>query len=188
MSIRLLCLSALFIVTAGCADEAPPEPAAAHDPQKTAPAHATRTPPARIHPAPRCTAGDLTVRIRPEGDGAGQHSISLLDFRNVGSSRCALSGHPRRVTLSGPGHPDVRATNGSFFPVQRRGPLDPGEVATLGVETATSCDARPTGGPSGPFYRDVRISLPGGVVTVTDPTPGLDVGCGVHLTRFGLWQ
>jgi hypothetical protein len=90
--------------------------------------------------------------------------------------------------LSEPGHRDVRATDDSFFPVQGSEPLDPGEVTTLGVETATSCDARPTGGPSGPNYHEVRISLPGGVIAVTYRRGGLDVGCGVHLTKFTLWQ
>ncbi len=188
MSIRLLFLGALVLVAASCANDAAPGPSAAPDPQKTARPTVIRTHHQNIHPAHTCTAGDLVVHIRPEGDGAGQHAISLLDFRNVSTSRCVLSGYPRRVTLSEPGHRDVRATNGSFFPVQGSAPLDPGEVATLGVETDTSCDARPTGGPSGPIYHEVTISLPGGVITVTYPRGGLDVGCGAHLTKFALWQ
>lgn len=160
----------------------------AQTPQKTVRPPVTRTPHTRPHQADKCTAGDLAVHIRPEGDGAGQHSVSLLDFRNISTSRCLLSGYPRRVMLSEPGHRDVRATNGSFFPVQGSGPLDPGEVTTLGVETDTSCDARPAGGPSGPNYHEVRISLRGGVMAVTYPRGGLDVGCGAHLTEFTRWQ
>lgn len=195
MRIWLLCLSALVLVATGCANNAAPEATTAHDPRKTVAATmaatvaVTPTAQPSIQHAPKCTAGDLVVHFRPEGDGGGGHAISLLDLRNVSTSPCVLSGYPRRVTLSEPGHRVVTATKGTFFPVQQaRAPIEPGEVTTLGVETDTSCAARPTGGPSGPFYREVRIALPGGVVSVTARRPGLDVGCGAHVTTFTLWR
>ena len=188
MPIRMLCPSALVLVLAGCAHDAATQGPPAQDPQKSARASATRVPHPGIDHARRCEAGDLVVHLRPEGDGAGGHAISLLDFRNVSTSRCLLSGYPRRVMLSEPGHRDVRATEGSFFPVEGSAPIDPGEVTSLGVETDASCDARPTGGPGGPMYHEVRISLPGGVMRVTVPRGGLDVGCGAHLTTFTTWQ
>ena len=114
--------------------------------------------------------------------------MSLLDFRNVSDSRCVLSGYPRRVTLHDRGHPAVTATRGSFFPVDPGEPIDPGEVTTLGVETDTSCPVRPTGGPTEPIYHEMRISLQGGVLSVTAPRGGLDVGCGARLTTFTRWQ
>ena len=56
------------------------------------------------------------------------------------------------------------------------------------LETDASCPARPTGGPDGPWYHEVTISLPGGVMRVAAPRGGLDVGCGAHLTQFTLWR
>jgi hypothetical protein len=65
--------------------------------------------------------------------------------------------------------------------------MKPGEVTTLGIETTSMCAARPAGGPSGPRYHTVRVTLRGGVITVDSPG-GLDVGCGVRLTEFTTWR
>jgi hypothetical protein len=187
MPIRFACLSILLIVLSGCANDATPRASPAPSPRKAEQATVTRTPQPRLQHAPRCSAGDLVAHFRPEGDGAGGHVIALLDFRNVGSSRCVLSGYPRRVTLSEPGHRPVTATRGSFFPVAPSEPMEHGGVTTVGLETDTTCPARPGGGPPGPVYHEVTIALPGGVVRVTDPR-GLDLGCGAHLTEFTVWQ
>ncbi len=185
--IRLLWPAALLLV-AGCADDTSRGAPAAHVPPEAV--RSTQAPVAHRSDAhaPRCSAGDLVVRFRPEGDGAGGHGVALLDFRNVGSSRCLLTGYPRRVTLSEPGRRAVTATDGSFFPVARSAPMEHGGVTTLGLETDTSCPARPGGGPAGPMYHEVAIALRGGVLRVDAPRGGLDVGCGVHLTRFTRWQ
>lgn len=188
MPIRLLCAGLSILAVAGCAHEAVPDEPRAHDPQTSARPAATGTPNPTVHHAPACSAGDLVARFRQRGDGAGGHAIALLDLRNVGRSRCLLSGHPRRVTLTEPGRRAVTATNGSFFPVEPSRPMGPGEVTSLGLETDTYCDARPTGGPGGPRYHEVAISLRGGVLRVATPRAGLDVGCGVHLTTFTRWQ
>ena len=178
-----------LLLVAGCADNAPREPAAA----AKASTAAETSPLAGVTPVPRheqkCKAGDLAVSFAPTREGAGGHLLSLLEFRNVGISSCQLSGYPRGVMLTEPGRRPVRATNGSFFPVATSRPMEAGEVTTLGVETDTSCTARPTGGPSGPMYHEVRVLLSGGVIRVATPAGrALDVGCGVHLTKFTAWQ
>lgn len=188
MPTRLLCLSLSILAVTGCAKEAAPDGPRAHEQQKAAHAAVTGTPHPGVHHAPACSAGDLVARFRRGGDGAGGHAIALLDFRNVSPSPCLLSGHPRRVTLTEPGHRPVTATDGSFFPVEPSEPMEHGEVTSLGLETDTYCNARPTGGPGGPKYHEVAIALRGGVLRVATPRAGLDVGCGVHLTTFTTWQ
>lgn len=177
---------------AGCADHAAP----ARSARPTPVAASVRTPSAAAAPARRarpCTVADLDVRFRPKSeggvDGAGGHLISILDLRNVGDSRCVLAGYPRRVTVSQPGRPTITATNGSFFPVSASAAMAPGEATALGVETESECATRPGGGPSGPRYQRIRISVPGGVIRLVAPRArALDVGCGVHLTTFTRWN
>ncbi len=93
------------------------------------------------------------------------------------------------MTVTEPGQPDVTATDdSSFFPAApTKAPLQPGAATTLGLETQSVCEARPGGGPAGPLYHQVTVNLPGGSISATS-TPGLDVGCGVHLTPFVHWQ
>ena len=128
-----------------------------------------------------CTAPGLVANFRAEGDAG----VSLLDFRNVSTTRCLLSGYPRRVTVSEPGHRVITATKGSSAADSE--PMQPGGVTTLGIETGTTCAARPGGGPSGPIYHEVHVALRGGAITIAAPH-GLDVGCGVHLTNFTNWK
>ena len=134
-----------------------------------------------------CTAQDVQAMVRPEGDGAGEHMVTLVDFRNVSNRRCLLSGYPDRVTVHEPGHPTVTATAGSFFPVDDSMPMDPAGLTTLGVETRSTCAVRPNGGPSGLTYHEIRVTLRGDEVAVAVPG-GLDVGCGVGVTRFTNWN
>lgn len=173
-----------LLVVAGCADISAREPTAATS-KVSPPANITRA----MGQERACSPGDLAVGFAPSREGAGGHLISMLEFRNVGRSRCRLSGYPRRATLTEPGRRPVRATNGSFFPARPSRSIEPGEVATLGLETDASCPARPTGGPSGPMYHEVSISIPGGVIRLTTPAGRpLDVACGVHLTKFVIWK
>jgi hypothetical protein len=66
--------------------------------------------------------------------------------------------------------------------------MAPGGVTTIVIETDTYCDARPGGGPPGPFYRRLSVALTGGVLTTTvQGGRGLDLGCGVFASRFGRW-
>jgi hypothetical protein len=62
-------------------------------------------------------------------------------------------------------------------------------MTTLVIETDTYCNARPTGGPPGPFYHHVSVELNDGVLNASTPcTRGLDVGFGAFATKFGRWQ
>lgn len=184
-----------LLSVAGCASgdspgrSTPPKPVvnAARTPSAAAPLAALP-----LH-APACTVADLDVQFRPKSeggvDGAGGHLISVLDFRNTGDSSCALSGYPRRVTISEPGRRTITASNGSFFPVSASKAMEPGGVTALGVETDSECAARPGGGPEGPMYHRIQISVPGGVIRLLAPRArALDVGCGVHLTKFTRWN
>jgi hypothetical protein len=128
---------------------------------------------------------------RSEGgvDGAGGHTISVLAFRNVDATSCVLSGYPVRVTLSEPGRRTITATNGSFFPVRSSRAMEPGGVTALGLETDSVCAARPDGGPRGPIYHRIRVALPDGAIGLVAPVGrAMDVGCGVHLTKFTTWR
>jgi hypothetical protein len=64
-----------------------------------------------------------------------------------------------------------------------------GGVTTLVIETDTYCDARPAGGPIGPSYREVSVTLRDGVLRTRLPPnrPGLDMGCGALVSKFGRW-
>jgi hypothetical protein len=144
-----------------------------------APPAPTRAPATNARP---CAATDVAVTI-VDGDGAGGHSIKYAVFRNVSSSTCVLKGYPR-VVATEPGHPGVTATDGSFFPSGHPANMRPGGVTQLGVETDITCMDRVSGGPAGPTYHHLAITLPGGGTIRVDDPSGLDVGCGVHLTRF----
>ncbi len=138
--------------------------------------------------APACTAGDVTAHYQPRGNGAGGHLLTVVAFRDTGDRACVLQGYPSRVVAREPGLPDITATDGSFFPTGGTAIMAPGEQTLLGVETDTSCAKRPSGGPPGPAYRHLAITLPGGgTVTVRRPE-GLDVTCGLALTRFYVEQ
>ena len=100
-----------------------------------------------------------------------------------------LSGYPVRVTLSEPGRRTITATNGSFFPVRSSRAMEPGGVTALGLETDSVCAARPDGGPRGPIYHRIRVALPDGAIGLVAPVGrAMDVGCGVHLTKFTTWR
>jgi hypothetical protein len=142
------------------------------------------------HVAGPCRVRDLSLRFRRAGDGAGGHSAHLLDFHNVGGTRCLLSGYPRRVIVSEPGQPPVVARRGGFFPVRAAKPMAPGGVTTIVIETDTYCRAHPLGAgrPPGRVYHHVSVALMGSVICTTLPEArGLDLGCGVYASRFGRW-
>jgi hypothetical protein len=141
-------------------------------------------------PAEACQATDLAAYLR-RGEGATGHYAWLVQIRNVGAARCVLSGYPVKVTISQPGRPPVIAKRGGVFaqslPISR--PMVRGGTTTLVIQTDTSCSARPTGGPAGPFYRDVSVELGDGVLrAATRGGRGLDMGCGAFVTRFGRWE
>lgn len=192
-SVGLLASVAIALVTVGsCADRTVSGVAASSD--RSAPSNVsvpvTAAPTATesaTTPARDCTVRDLVAEVREGNEGTGGHLLSVLDFRNIGQTRCILSGYPTRVSLSEPGHQPLVATEGTFFPVPTSEPMDPGEVTALGIQTDSTCVARPTGGPPGPMYHDVSIELRGGVVRVAIPG-GLDVRCGASITTFTRWQ
>jgi hypothetical protein len=147
----------------------------------------TFAPPAPATDARPCTAGDVTASLGG-GNGAGGHAVQDVIFHNTSTSTCVLKGYPH-VTLTEPGHPDIAGTDGSFFPTADTANMQPGQDTLLGVETDTYCDARPGGGPPGPLYHHLHITLPaGGTVTIDSPNGGFDPTCGLHLTRFFVQQ
>jgi hypothetical protein len=88
-----------------------------------------------------------------------------------------------------PGAPDVRGTDGSFFPSPRAGNISPGRTAFLVVETDTECGALPGGGTVGPTYHHLAVTLPGGGTVPVDMRDGLRPGpCGLHIGRFHVEQ
>jgi uncharacterized protein DUF4232 len=145
---------------------------------------AMSTPPPLPADARPCGAADVVTSLDPN-NGAGGHSVSYVRFRNASRSTCLLAGYPK-VTASEPGKPDVLGSDGSFFQFGRPANLAPGSNSTvLGLETDTYCAARPGGGGGGDWYHQFDIALPGGGTVRQDlPGAGLDLTCGLHLTRF----
>lgn len=111
--------------------------------------------------------------------------MTYIRFRNVGNSSCLLSGYPD-VTATDPGRPDVAGTHGSFFDYGHAADM-PARTGTtlLGLESDTYCGARPGGGGGGETYRHFTVTLRGGgAVSLTVPGQGLDLTCGLHVTKF----
>jgi hypothetical protein len=118
------------------------------------------------------------------GNGAGGHILFQVRFHNASGATCLLTGYPG-VVASEAGQPDVTGQDGSFFPVGSSANMAPGQDTFLGLETDTYCADRPDGGGGGPLYHHLLVALPdaGGSVAV-DAAEGLDLTCGLHLTRF----
>ena len=132
-----------------------------------------------------CTASDVAARFLPRGDGATGHMLIQMRFRNISSSTCVLRGYPTQVVASQPGLPDVTAQQRSYFPNQPTANLAPDRTAFLGLETDSMCAVRPAGGPAGPPYHHVSVSVPGGgTVAVTRHSQPLDLTCGLRMTKF----
>ena len=118
------------------------------------------------------------------GDGAGGHLLFHVRFDNTSDTTCVLAGYPR-VTATETGQPDVTGQDGSFFPAPATANIAPGQDSLLGLETDTYCADRPDGGGGRPPYHHLVIDLPGAGGTVAlDAAEGLDLTCGLHLTRF----
>lgn len=147
-------------------------------------APATRPQPRRATNARPCAAGDVSARMA-SGNGAGGHSVRYVRFRNRSATVCVLKGYPN-VTVFQPGRPPVTGSDGSFFPTSGTANLRTGQDGFLGLETDTYCPTRPSGGPPGPRYHGIQINLPGGGSVSLRDGPGLDVTCGLHLTRFAV--
>jgi hypothetical protein len=152
-----------------------------------APRYRPPTPPPPHVPvggARACTAGDVTASLGAR-TGAGGHVVRYVRFGKTSRSTCLLQGYPH-VTATEPGLPEVTATDGSFFSTPGSANMRPGNITLLGLETDTYCPARHGGGPLGPAYHDLDITLPdAGSVAMTVPrSGGFDVTCGLRLTRF----
>jgi hypothetical protein len=142
-------------------------------------------------PARTCRSSDLTAQLRRPGEGATGHFWTPLDLRNIGRTRCILSGYPIQVTVTEPGRPPITARLGSLFVYQLHPSraMNPGGITTLVIQSDTYCDARPSGGPRGPLYRHVSVKLADGVLNASTPRARpLDLGCGALVSRFGTWQ
>jgi hypothetical protein len=188
--------AAMALLAAGCASHAgspPPARSAASGTEQGVVAwvHAPTAPPVPSTPAPpaprptdarACRADDIAARFQSR-NGAGGHEIFYVRFPNVSESTCVLFGYPQ-VTATEPGQPEVGATDGSFFQLGDPANMAPGGNTLLGLETDTNCAARPGGGGGGPLYHHFDIALPAGGTVGLDQPDGLDLTCGLHLTRF----
>jgi hypothetical protein len=95
-----------------------------------------------------CRAVDVTANFGGD-NGAGGHSITYVQFRNVSQSACVLKGYPE-VTASERGLPEVVATNGSFFqgPRDATANMPPGQQTNAGSTlTYIVVLTNPTDGP-----------------------------------------
>jgi hypothetical protein len=148
--------------------------------------------PATEHPEPErtprpdaspCRAVDLAFD-RVNGARAGEHHLDSLGFRNVGATRCTLSGRPvllgRNVTTGATGALRV-STRTAITPSTDQMPatIDPGEVAEVTIETYETCpnaDAETT-------YDALRLRLPrdAGELALDD---SIDATCGVSMTPW----
>jgi hypothetical protein len=159
------------------------------------PAPPYQPPPAPKVPPPAadaraCTAADVSVSWG-RGNGAGGHTLQSVRFRNTSDSTCVLKGYPQ-ITASEPGHPDVEAQDGSFFPSGPAADMAPGQDTLLGLETVSYCAAANPpagGGDHATLYHHVAIQIPGGgTVTLSNPPEtergGFDLTCGLHLGKF----
>ena len=154
-----------------------------HAPTQPGPAPTPAPAPPRPTDARSCGAEDVSASMGG-GDGAGGHILFQVRFHNTSGTTCVLSGYPR-VVASEPDQPDVTGQQGSFFPVDTTANMAPGGNTFLGLETDTYCTDRPDGGGGRPLYHHLAIELPGSGDTVAlDAADGLDLTCGLHLTRF----
>ncbi len=136
----------------------------------------------------RCQAQDLDATFTRHQEGAGGHLLRLIRIRNVSSSTCVLRGYPTGVVVSERGQPDVIAINGSWFPAHGRGPLDPGAVTSLGIQTDSGCAQTRREALHAPRYHHLKLLVRGGVIALEVPGEGLYVLCGVRVTRFMVWR
>jgi hypothetical protein len=143
------CASSTHTAAATTAGGAPPSASASPAVHRSAP---TSQP---------CRTRQLSVRLGVSGAGGGT-AYRQVDFRNVSTTTCVLSGYPTVVFLDGTGRPvghPAAPTNllgTSIGPVE----LAPGQVghASIGVTTAANypaatCEAVTTS--------SIRISVPG---------------------------
>lgn len=153
-----------------------------HAPTQPGPVPTPPPPPPRPTDARPCGSDDVHASMG-RGDGAGGHILFQVAFHNVSSSKCVLSGYPS-VVASETGQPDVTGQDGSFFAAGTTANMPPGDNTFLGLETDTYWADRPGGGGGRAPYHHLVIGLPGGGTVVLDAAEGLDVTCGLHLTRF----
>lgn len=86
---------------------------------------------------------------------------------------------PQRPTLT------ATAVDDSFFPVKPSHPIAPGETTDFGLETVSTCEANPTG--AGLRYHRLKLWIGGSTLSAASRS-GVDVACGVNLTRYTQWQ
>lgn len=135
-----------------------------------------------------CQAGDLTATFTRDQEGAGGHLLRLIQLRNVSNATRLLRGYPRRVVATRIGEADVIAVNGSWFPYRSRGPVRPGKTADLGLQADDACRQNQRGMASDVRYDHVKLMMAGGALRLRVPSPGLDVTCGLRVTRFMEWR
>jgi hypothetical protein len=128
-----------------------------------------------------CPPAGLIARTLTQDGAAGQVATPVR-FVNVTGDTCTLT-DPVAVTGIGAGGEEIPATQSTYVPIAPDGgpELAAGESRTMLLETGTACDA---GRPIGPMAESVRITFPGGDVTV--PFTG-DLGCTFSYAGFGQW-
>jgi len=111
----------------------------------------------------RCLSSDLQL-AGVQMEGAGGHSGTFVDVRNVGDARCTIGGYP---ALLGRDHSEdsplteIAAEHDTFFrwdQQERPATIDPGEKATTVVETSLACGSQTAVYDS----RDVEVVLDDG--------------------------
>jgi hypothetical protein len=140
--------------------------------------------PAYTRPSPRsdarpCTASDVATHPKPT-EGAAGTIYYPIDFQNVSTSDCLLSGHPTAVATA-PGRPDVTATDTTGQPGSTRN-IAPGEHAGIVLVAHNLCTKYPGGAPSDPYMHFV-IGLPGGG-SKSFTGASLDLACGLGVSEF----
>jgi len=111
----------------------------------------------------RCLASNLQL-AGVQMEGAGGHSGTFVDVRNVGGTRCTIGGYPallgRDHSEDGP-LTEIAAEHDTFFrwdQQERPATIDPGEKATTVVETSLAC-----GSQTAVYdYRDLQLVLDDG--------------------------
>jgi hypothetical protein len=145
-----------------------------------APRYRPPTPPPPRVPAGSlraCTAGDVTASLGAR-TGAGGHVVRYVRFRNT-SRRPACSRDTRTSRRPNPAFRRSPRQTGASSRLLEMRTCDRATSRSWAWRPTPTCPARPGGGPLGPAYHHLEITLPGaGSVAVTVPrSGGFDVTC-----------
>lgn len=127
-----------------------------------------------------CPLGTLTVEPGL-AEGAAGHSFQPVVFTNAGDTACEPV-DPVGLVVTGPDGMELPAVvDAALYAGTQRfdGRLEPGESATVILETRNACDAGQRPHPVGESF---RLVFPGEVTV--DVAAALDPACGVGMSGF----